>query len=58
MANLFINGKESILPNRTKLQFFNTQIKLKSDALDAITNNYEITEFYSAFEIKNELVLE
>jgi len=50
---IFINGKESILPGRTKLQYF-YEIKLKDNFADDIKQTYEIKESRTFFEISNE----
>jgi signal peptidase I len=51
---IFINGKESILPTRTKLQYF-YEIKLKDESADEIKQTYEIMESRPFFEISNEI---
>lgn len=51
---IFINGKESILPERAKPQYFYL-IKTNNINVDEIKNFYQITEGYPLFEIKNEI---
>lgn len=51
---IFINGKESILPERAKPQYFYL-IKTNNVNPDEIKNFYQITEGYPLFEIKNEI---
>ena len=51
---IFINGKESILPERAKPQYFYL-IKTNNINADEIKNFYQITEGYPLFEIKNEI---
>ncbi|TXI66617.1 MAG: signal peptidase I [Flavobacterium sp.] len=51
---IFINGKESILPERAKPQYFYL-IKTNNVNADEIKNFYQITEGYPLFEIKNEI---
>ena len=51
---IFINGKESILPERAKPQYFYL-IKTNNINADEIKNFYQITEAYPLFEIKNEI---
>ena len=51
---VFINGKELILPERAKPQYF-YNIKLKSGSLEDIRANYEISEYSPVFEINNEI---
>ena len=51
---IFINGKESILPERAKPQYFYL-IKTNNVNADEIKSFYQITEGYPLFEIKNEI---
>ncbi len=51
---VFINGKELILPERAKPQYF-YKINLKDDSADNVKNDYNITEAYDSFEISNEI---
>jgi len=51
---VYINGKELILPERAKPQFF-YNIKLKSGSIDDFRTNYQITESSPIFEISNEI---
>lgn len=51
---IFINGKESILPERAKPQYFYL-IKTNNINVDEIKNFYQITEGYPLFEIKNKI---
>ncbi|MQP25607.1 signal peptidase I [Flavobacterium sp. LMO8] len=51
---IFINGKESILPERAKPQYFYL-IKTNNVNPDDIKSFYQITEGYPLFEIKNEI---
>lgn len=51
---IFINGKESVLPERAKPQYFYL-IKTNNVNADEIKNFYQITEGYPLFEIKNEI---
>ena len=51
---IFINGKESILPERAKPQYFYL-IKTNNINADEIKNFYQIIEGYPLFEIKNEI---
>ena len=51
---IFINGKESVLPERAKPQYFYL-IKTNNINADEIKNFYQITEAYPLFEIKNEI---
>ena len=51
---IFINGKESVLPERAKPQYFYL-IKTNNINADEIKNFYQITEGYPLFEIKNEI---
>ena len=51
---IFINGKESILPERAKPQYFYL-IKTNNVNPDEIKSFYQITEGYPLFEIKNEI---
>lgn len=53
-GTIFINGKESILPNRTKLQYF-YEVKLKDNSAGEIISSYEITESRMFFDISNEI---
>ena len=50
---IFINGKESILPERAKPQYFYL-IKSKDASIDNLKEFYQISEGYPLFEIKNE----
>ena len=51
---IFINGKESILPERAKPQYFYL-IKSKDASIDNLKEFYQISEGYPLFEIKNEI---
>ena len=51
---IFINGKESVLPERAKPQYFYL-VKTKEAPIDNIKDYYQITEGYPLFEIKNEI---
>ena len=51
---IFINGKESILPERAKPQYFYL-IKTNNINADEIKNFYQITVGYPLFEIKNRI---
>jgi signal peptidase I len=51
---IFINGKESILPERAKPQYF-YKIKLKTAIAKELISEYKITESSPVFEIKNEI---
>jgi signal peptidase I len=51
---IFINGKESILPERAKPQYFYL-VKTKETPIDNIKEYYQITEGYPLFEINNEI---
>ena len=51
---IFINGKESILPERAKPQYF-YQIQLKESTANEIKENYEISESSPVFEISNQI---
>ena len=51
---VFINGKESILPSRTKLQYF-YEIKLKDNSANDVKLSYDIQESKNFFEISNEI---
>lgn len=51
---VFINGKELILPERAKPQYF-YKIKLKENYSEELKSNYEITESTTFYEIKNEI---
>lgn len=51
---VFINGKELILPERAKPQYF-YKIKLKENDSEELKSNYEITESTTFYEIKNEI---
>ncbi len=49
---IYINGKESIMPDRAKPQYFYI-IKTKEGVSDSFINDYQITESSSLFEIEN-----
>ncbi|EAZ95729.1 signal peptidase I [Flavobacteria bacterium BAL38] len=51
---IFIIGKESILPERAKPQYFYL-VKTKETPIDNIKEYYQITEGYPLFEINNEI---
>ena len=51
---IFINGKESILPERAKPQYFYL-IKSKDASIDNLKEFYQISEGYPLLEIKNEI---
>ena len=51
---VYINGKELILPERAKPQYF-YNIKLKSGSIEDFRTNYQITESSPIFEISNEI---
>ncbi|MFM7895147.1 MAG: signal peptidase I [Flavobacterium sp.] len=51
---IFINGKESILPERAKPQYFYL-IQTNNVNPDEIKSFYQITEGYPLFDIKNEI---
>jgi signal peptidase I len=53
-GTIFINGKESILPERAKPQYFYL-IKTNNVSTDDIKSFYQISEGYPLFEIKNEI---
>lgn len=51
---VYINGKELILPERAKPQFF-YKIKVKESSIQNIKDEYQITEAGSIFEINNKI---
>ena len=51
---IYINGKELILPERAKPQFF-YKIFVSESTSDDIKTDYQITEFRDFFEITNEI---
>ena len=51
---VFVNGKELILPERAKPQYF-YKIILNGDFANEIKSTYDITEYSPIFEIKNEI---
>lgn len=53
-GDIYINGKELILPERAKPQFY-YKIKLKDNSSDYVKNDYEIRETVDFFEISNEI---
>ena len=53
-GNVYINGKELILPERAKPQFF-YKIKVKQNSIQNIKTEYQITEAGSIFEINNKI---
>ena len=50
---VFINGKELILPERAKPQYYHTIIA-KNEITQDLLNKYEITEFSSFYKIKTD----
>lgn len=53
-GDIYINGKELILPERAKPQFY-YKIKLNDNSSDYVKNDYEIREAVDFFEISNEI---
>jgi signal peptidase I len=51
---VFINGKELIVPERAKPQYF-YKIKLKNEDAQSVINDYTITESSNTFEINNDI---